>query len=572
MPGIFISNVIEKHLLNDKFNNKCIHESIENANFCIQRNTLKKFIDDKLFFSDNEHIIIIEGFVLNKKELVNMTKQKDFISAIKYLINVKEKLFFSKFRGSFSGAWYDKKQDEWIIYTNHVGDKPIFYYYENNIFIAGSSINYITDALKKHNIRYTLNNEAVYDLLTYGFMASGQRTGTLINEIKRLSPGHFIKYTKGKLEILEYYKFTNTNVLDDSIGEEEIIELIDAGFQRSIRLEYEKDLEYGYNHITSLSGGLDSRMNTWVANTLNYDKIINLTFCQSNYLDEIIAKQISNYLNTELLIKTLDDAKFLTDLEEIVNMNYGLSIYSGIAHGKSMFDYLNFENVGLLHTGQLGDSVIGTFCQDPIHYPVSKTIGLYSSILQNKINVNNLNYENEEMYFLYTRGFNGALCSHIAHSNYTEIVSPFLDVEFLQFCLNIPLKYRVNHYIYKKWILKKYPNAAKFKWEKMDGKITENKLSLFAKKLLKKGPRRFLKLINYNLKASNKSMNPFDYWYDNNVIIKEFMDDYYTTNYRNQNLNDELINDIKLVYETGNANEKTQVLTALAAIKIYFGK
>ncbi len=60
-------------------------------------------------------------------------------------------------------------------------------------------------------------------------------------------------------------------------------------------MEFDKDIEYGYKHLVSLSGGLDSRMTTYVANDLGYgDSIVNLTFSKTNYVDEQTAKDIAN--------------------------------------------------------------------------------------------------------------------------------------------------------------------------------------------------------------------------------------------------------------------------------------
>jgi asparagine synthase (glutamine-hydrolysing) len=35
--------------------------------------------------------------------------------------------FFAGFRGSFSGALFDKEKDKWIIFTDHIGSKHIYY-------------------------------------------------------------------------------------------------------------------------------------------------------------------------------------------------------------------------------------------------------------------------------------------------------------------------------------------------------------------------------------------------------------------------------------------------------------
>lgn len=39
----------------------------------------------------------------------------------------------------------------------------------------------------------------------------------------------------------------------------------------------------------------------------------------------------------------------------------GNVLYYGTAHSNSLLKYLNFENLGLEHTGQLGDVVLGSF-------------------------------------------------------------------------------------------------------------------------------------------------------------------------------------------------------------------
>ncbi|PEN17505.1 asparagine synthase, partial [Bacillus wiedmannii] len=96
---------------------------------------------------------------------------------------------------------------------------------------------------------------------------------------------------KGIVEVHRYFNLNNTPREDKS--EEAIIEEMDSLFREAIRLQFEKDREYGYKHIASLSGGLDSRMVNFVAHDLGYKDILNYTFSQSNYLDEKIAKDIA---------------------------------------------------------------------------------------------------------------------------------------------------------------------------------------------------------------------------------------------------------------------------------------
>lgn len=69
-------------------------------------------------------------------------------------------------------------------------------------------------------------------------------------------------------------------------------------------------------------------------------------------------------------------------------------------------------------------------------------------------------------------------------------------LDFLEFALPIPYELRKNHYIYKKWILKKYPDAAEFEWEKIKVKINAPSIKI-------KGHELYISQIPHNNGASS---------------------------------------------------------------------
>ena len=578
MPGFYISNQICEIETDNLFNEKSLRQFIENSEFEIRRNTLKKFLDDKVFEENESYIAIVEGIVLNKKKLMDDYSKRSFFETIIAMYISHGEEFFSAFRGPFSGAFYDKKTEKWIVYTNHVGEVPIFYFCNDNNFIISSDLQWITKTLKKKNIRYTLDRAAVYNLLSFGFMID---ESTLISEIKRLEAGCYISYND-KVEVKRYHSFVNTNELAEDISENEIISELDSRFANAVRLTYEKDIEYNYQHVAQLSGGLDSRMNVWVADSLGYKDILCTTFSQSDQLDEKIAKIVAKRLNKEHMIKTLDAANFLKDIDHSVKMNHGLSIYSGVAHGNSMNRYICFDNLGALHTGQLGDVIVGTYVnKSTIHNKVSEIKGAYSEKLIKQNATDFASYENEEMFLLYTRALKGVLCTHIAFRNYTELTSPFVDVDLLEYCLSIPLKYRSKHRLYFEWITRKYPGASRIKWEKTNAYITDGKYLARIKFVI--GKWNYLDVIKYfanKLKIENNimskqvknNMNPIELWLVENRELQEFFEKYFNENIDNQICDVELKKDIRDLFVRGNGIEKTLVLTALSGIKLFFGE
>lgn len=578
MPGFLVSNIDDEFQMTESNSDDNVIEGFIDGIYHVNRNTLNKFINDKVFYHDEDSIIITEGVILNKKFLMQKYDSAAFSDTIKKMYAENGKTFFNEFRGVFSGAFYDKKKCTWLFYCNQVGEATVFFYRVKEKFIVASSVNYIIDYLIKNHISYTLDEVAVYDMLTYGFMGSDNGTHTFIKEVKRLEAGCFIE-VGDEWEIKQYHRFTNENVFPDTMSEQEMIDLIDQKFKNAVKLEYDKDLEYGYEHLASLSGGLDSRMNTWVAVRSGYKNLLNICFCQSGYLDQSISQAISKYLGTRYLYKSLDDAAFIYDVDEIIKKNYGLANYFGSAHEKSMFDCIDFRRFGLVHSGQVGDAILGTLNSVGHQIAIQENTGKYSVRLAHNSSIDKEKYPNNEMYALYSRGFRGALAGQIAMTGYTEMVSPFLDVDFLELCLKIPIAKRFHHKIYKKWILDKYPDAAKFKWEKTGTYITASSAREFICKCKKYGVSGLLDIIISrrkkvsfsHKKPSAKGMNPTEFWYQTMPEVKEYMDTYISNGLKNKYIDDAMRKDMEELARTGTALEKMQIMSALSAINLYFG-
>lgn len=569
MPGFFISNCQKESNLNNCVPEYCIQKDLSNQQFQIKWNTLNKFMNDKCMIENEHYIVIQDGYLLNKGNLV---KQYGVSQIEELIVAMYEKIgdtFFKLFRGSFSGAVYDKVLDKWLVYTNHIGDHAIFYSIINNNFYIGSQVNYILDACRANNVELHFREAAAYQMLTFGFM---EDDSTYASEIKRLRGGKYICIKNGNVEVKEYHSFSVEECSLTENSEEKWIELIDRAFQKAVQMEYDKDKEYGYLHLADLSGGLDSRMNVWVAHTLGIEHLLCLTYCKADYLDEEIAKEISQYWEDELVVKPLDDCSFLYDIDEVIKMNSGLSLYFGITGGNRMLKNLSAWRYGLEHTGQLGDVVIGSYLKHSTDKERHIPSGRYSERFNGKLNtIYRDSFDDYEMYLLYTRAFNGILCTHLIRNNYTEVASPFLDVDFLELCLSIPLELRMNHNIYKKWIIKKYPKAAAFRWEKINGLITDTNAKRFMKKLVWRGPQKIKELFQKNGPAY--SMNPLDYWVNQKPQIRDFFQRYFDDKKEliGRMCSSELQRDLNDMFDVGNAMEKMIVLTAIGSISYYFG-
>ena len=570
MPGFRVSNIKTVSTLLDKYPERCVSGILGGGTAC--RQTLNKFLQDKAFEETEQLIIVADGYLLNKTKLFEKYDASSMADLVSQMLQRCGESFFFEFRGCFSGAVYVKTEEKWIVYTNQIGDNPIFYLLIDGKFAAASQVSYLLGFCKEHDLRLTFNESCAYQMLTYGYIATDE---TYANEIKRLHGGDYLVFQDGKLEVKTYHRFEKHTERFACKTENQIIDEIDRAFRNAVALEWGKDDEYGYRYLADLSGGLDSRMNLWVAHEMQNRHMTVLTYCKEGYLDEIIAKAIAKYWKDEFLFKPLDDAAFMYDVEENTFLLSGLSLYSGITGGKRFLESLDLSGYGIEHTGMVGDIILGSFYHNPDDGDRGWPSGMYSEKLKSRLpeHVQNLgqNYDDHEIFLLHARGFNGACNSHLIRRNFTEVGSPFLNVEFMQLCYDIPVELRIGHNIYKKWIIRRYPQATMFKWEKTGGRITENPNRTALRKVIKRGSQKLLRMLGIDSMIS-AGMNPIDYWIAQNKVLREFLDK------SKSGLLDEnktlfspaLADDLSRLYDRGNASEKAMVLTVLAAAKMYF--
>ncbi|MDR3609504.1 MAG: asparagine synthase-related protein [Ignavibacteriaceae bacterium] len=572
MPGFFgfISTDYKPYSMVDKKN--LVNEEIKKDNIYLHRHTLNKFLNDKIFKETNNYIFILDGFIFNLQELKIKYNRIELGALLEIMYENLGEAFFNNFRGSFCGLIYDKVKEILIVYTDHIGDKQLFYYKDDKQLVFSSKIVDILSYCKEMGIHVSLNKEAAYLMLTNSYYFEDI---TPITEVKKLEAGTYLKYSKEGISTNRYHLFNNSP--NNDLNEDEIIENIDLLFKQSVSKCLNKNREYGYNNMVSLSGGLDSRMTTWVLNDVKRadEKIINYTYSQSNYLDEIIAKSVANYLGNQLMFTTLDNGLSLTRIDEATQISEGMILYTSLGQLIEFTELINFENIGLIHTGMLGDVIVGAGYASGNRKKELNILGKAASLrLINKVPDIKLKhgYKNQEIFNFYSRGFSGMnLGTPSIMQEYSESFSPFYDLDFMEYCLTIPLKYRNNHNIYFKWILKKHPQAAKFKWENYNTKITAIKIKISGKKIpiSQLLPKILKKTGIFNIGLhTQKQMHPYDYWYSRNTKVKNYINNYFSENI-NYIQDEELKNDCNLLFFKGTMSEKSLVLSFLASVKMF---
>lgn len=455
------------------------------------------------------------------------------------------------------------------MFTNHTGEKTVFYsWYRGNLFFA-SRVQDIMAAFKSCQIPFHLSMAGAYSIVTYAYMYDDL---TICEEIRRLRPGEYLRICGGKHEIKTYYKVQNQNQIH--ISEAEAIEEIDRLFSRAVAAQLEKNREYHYRDYIPLSAGLDSRMTTFCARKISQEPIYSFTYSETGQWDYKIPLRISRSLKTHWLFKNLDHGLALYDIEHATQLGDGLLYYVWPAQLDDFMKILDKESLGIVHTGVIGDVVIGTFFnnRDKMEYALGD--GAYSTMLLHKLRevIEVVDYDNYEIGMYYNRAFNGACLGYaLAFQKYTEAISPFMDVEFLDFCMSLPVLLRMKHYIYYKWVNQCYPKAALYSHNGI--KIPSYKypdLKLKGRRInIEKIPSLCLDIIQSKFNT-RYNMNPFAYWYDHNHELRAYLDGYFIQKVDVLDPYQELKQDIVQLYQKGNVMEKLLAISLIAIVDQIF--
>lgn len=522
-----------------------------------------KFYKDSLSFEDENYQVETLGVFLG----INTFE----INIAQYLIEQYEEhgeLFVNELRGVFLVYIFDKRNNKHLVYTNHTGEKRVFYTVNDTDEVTVSnSIQEINNQSKKQNKHSQLDTEGAYQILTFN---QTMKDRTIISGIKRLLPGHYIKIENERFSIVRYYKTNNTNTVN--LSKNELIDKLDSLFKNAVNLEFQKDKEYGFTHLAALSGGLDCRMTTFVAHEMGYKNITNYTFSQTNFSDMTLPMQMSSDLNNRWIFYALDHAKMMYSLDELVSNNEAGTNVIGQMHGSEIYKNINTEAFGLVHSGQLGDVVVGAaFMQKTTHHaPCYRDEE--SQILRSKVSTEFYkDYDNQEDFLINNRAFNGLLTGNMPIQHFSEVTSPFMNVDFINFCLSIPLKEKVFNKLYKKWIISKHPLAAKYEWASQKTKITTPTIRIIGRDIpIPQVPKFFIRGVIKKMGlvkddfATRNHMNPFEFWYQENDDIQSYYQKYFD-NHIDKITDQALKEDCRLVYRKGNIIEKVSVLTVLSA-------
>ncbi len=214
--------------------------------------------------------------------------------------------------GCFALAIWDKKRQSLLIARDRLGIKPLYYYYQNSDFFAFASE---MKALLQYPIERKINPESLYSYFQLNYIPDHQ---SMIQDVRKLEPGHYMLISKERIIKERFYKIPNPS---SQIGKPDSYEDAQKQVKKLLNQAVERRMIADVPLGAFLSGGLDSSI--IVALASQHTKHLNtfsIGFKDEAFFDETSdAELIAKKYQTNHTSFSLSKAELYGNLHQVLD-------------------------------------------------------------------------------------------------------------------------------------------------------------------------------------------------------------------------------------------------------------
>ena len=216
--------------------------------------------------------------------------------------------FIDKLRGQFAIAFFDERKSELSLIRDRLGQKPLYYFFDNENIHFGSSLLSLLKIIKE----YKIDENQLYSYLDYGIISS---PFTLFKNIYKLMPSEILKVNlqKNKFSATKLNYWNAENFLDNKpFSNEEFFDI----FSESVNLRANADVPVA----NFLSGGIDST--SIVKNLVDNEKKVNsfsIYIKENKYDESIYIKEVVKKYNLEHKSTTVSADISIDEINQALN-------------------------------------------------------------------------------------------------------------------------------------------------------------------------------------------------------------------------------------------------------------
>jgi len=268
-----------------------------------------------MFNKNGSVALVYNGEIYNYLEIFNELRKRGHVfksrSDTEVIIHAYEEWGFDcvhKFNGMFAfGLWDSQKHLLWLV-RDRLGVKPLYYFWNGEIFIFASEIKPI---LKTSYVKAEINENTLDSFFSVGYVPGPE---TMFKGINKLLPGHHICLKNRNLSQKMYWDFAD--IPQTKLSETQCNEYLTELLNDSVRLRLRSDVPLGI----FLSGGLDSSAVVSIVNDLASTQINTFTVGYDDDVmsEEPFAKLVADKFSTQHYIFKLDSGNFLKSIEDLI--------------------------------------------------------------------------------------------------------------------------------------------------------------------------------------------------------------------------------------------------------------
>lgn len=257
------------------------------------------------------YTLVFNGEIYNYRELREGIKE-NFISTsdtevLLYLLMNEGEDCLKKLNGFFAFAFYDNRTEELLLARDRMGIKPLHYYQSDAFFAFGSEMK----ALLSYPIPRTIDQIGLYWYLRLTYLP---RDLSMIQGIKKLLPGHYMKVKNNEMTIQAFWSLTPTDSFTGNYSEakKQTIHVMEQAVERRMVA----DVPLG----SFLSGGTDSSVVASLASKFNpHLHTFSIGYQDHPFFDETgYAELVASQFNTNHTTFKLTNDDLLNGVKDIV--------------------------------------------------------------------------------------------------------------------------------------------------------------------------------------------------------------------------------------------------------------
>lgn len=223
----------------------------------------------------------------------------------------------AKMVGMFSIALWDRSKKTLSLARDRVGEKPLYYGWQNGVFLFGSELK----AIKQHPCFVgDINRDALALYMRHNVVPTPY---SIYQDIFKLTPGHILTISDKNQEAFECFwdlesSITKAQQANNIWTDDSAINALDGILTQSVTRQMIADVPLG----AFLSGGIDSSLVVALMQANNSKKVntFSIGFQDKKFSEAVYAKQIAEYLgtnHTELYVTPEQAMDIIPGLPEI---------------------------------------------------------------------------------------------------------------------------------------------------------------------------------------------------------------------------------------------------------------